>query len=504
MSSIAYQQEFLKWAQTANHPRLLTSEGRFGKWVALSHCWGRHLPIKTEQATLKSHCEGISITSLGPTFKDAVMIARALNVQYIWIDALCIIQDSESDWRTEAATMDYVYQHATFTIAAEASSGSEVGIRGSMKALRCQESELPSTKCHSKGKRLEGRLLFRYDLETWGSRGPLSTRAWTMQEEILCPRILRFSRQQILWRCGSDCHSREWFPEGTKKAVFPDFAYSLRERIQKLPKPEPEYEMIASKATKENLFFFWYTQVVNYYAPRELTFPTDRLIAISGIVKGMQIYLPDSDYEEGLWAEDVQTALVWAVPNSGTTAYPAYVAPSWSWAHLDFSGTAEDHLIIYGSILWHHLKPIAELVGFQTKVVTALDSVQRRVLNLKVPSHTICSCCVPEAFIDQRKSSTYDRHYSLERVGKPQNHFVEKIGFEKLAENSCDKHKPYLYIQVAQWDFGYDFRIPVVIALILEEAGSKLDPVYRRVGRALIPHQRSGRMEWPSKTVAII
>ncbi len=237
-------------------PCLVTSRGRFGKWVALGHCWGRQLPIKTEQAILRSRCEEIPVTALGPTFKDSMLITRALGIKYLWIDALCIIQDSESDWRTESATMNYVYQNASLTIAAEASSGSNIGICRSMMDCRRPESTLRYATCHSTANNLQGRLLFRQREELWTSRGPLSTRAWKMQEEILSPRILRFSRQQVMWRCNSDNRSREWYPEGDAKIFPPYFLQSLRDLIRRFPEPEPDHEILASGAMKESLISF--------------------------------------------------------------------------------------------------------------------------------------------------------------------------------------------------------------------------------------------------------
>lgn len=52
------------------------------------------------------------------TFQDAVHVARLLGISYLWIDSLCILQDSQDDWRHEAALMGEVYKHALFNISA--------------------------------------------------------------------------------------------------------------------------------------------------------------------------------------------------------------------------------------------------------------------------------------------------------------------------------------------------------------------------------------------------
>lgn len=51
------------------------------------------------------------------TFRDAILITRALGYRYLWIDSLCIIQDSE-DWFHEASTMGDVYSNSQCTLAA--------------------------------------------------------------------------------------------------------------------------------------------------------------------------------------------------------------------------------------------------------------------------------------------------------------------------------------------------------------------------------------------------
>jgi hypothetical protein len=51
-------------------------------------------------------------------FKDLITLSRELGIRYLWIDALCIIQDDETDWRKEAALMKDVYANAYLTVAA--------------------------------------------------------------------------------------------------------------------------------------------------------------------------------------------------------------------------------------------------------------------------------------------------------------------------------------------------------------------------------------------------
>jgi hypothetical protein len=99
--------------------------------------------------SIKKHYQRIPLEVFPPTFRDALLITRYLGLKYLWIDALYILQDSHEDWVTQAANMDYIYEHASVTIAAEASPDSLTGIDGSTKDQRRNQSIFPKKNCVS-------------------------------------------------------------------------------------------------------------------------------------------------------------------------------------------------------------------------------------------------------------------------------------------------------------------------------------------------------------------
>ena len=64
-------------------------------YVALSYCWGtnRNLWVTTMRSTIESHRRGINALSMPRTIAEAIQVSRLLGFEYIWVDALCIIQD---------------------------------------------------------------------------------------------------------------------------------------------------------------------------------------------------------------------------------------------------------------------------------------------------------------------------------------------------------------------------------------------------------------------------
>ena len=99
--------------------RLLTSEGEIiRRCVCLSHCWGTMTRLRTFTTNLDSHASCIPWDSLPPTYRDAVRFVRRLDIRYLWIDSLCIIQDDGEDWRREASKMASIFEGAYHTVAA--------------------------------------------------------------------------------------------------------------------------------------------------------------------------------------------------------------------------------------------------------------------------------------------------------------------------------------------------------------------------------------------------
>ena len=83
----------------------LSTLGECAPYAALTHCWGVGIAFKTTTATLADRIRGMDTGELPRNFRDAVTITRRLGLRYVWIDALCIVQDDSDDWKREAASM---------------------------------------------------------------------------------------------------------------------------------------------------------------------------------------------------------------------------------------------------------------------------------------------------------------------------------------------------------------------------------------------------------------
>jgi hypothetical protein len=157
-------------------------------YICLSHCWGPNLDqvaVTTKTTNLTERLHRVRAEELSRTFVEAIEIARNLQKLYIWIDALCICQDSLEDWRAVSANMASIYINAVFTLAASASKNSSEGlfrVRDPFITLRLVLAwhDLPDREI----------LLAPPMITPCYDSGPLSTRGWCYQERKLPPRVV--------------------------------------------------------------------------------------------------------------------------------------------------------------------------------------------------------------------------------------------------------------------------------------------------------------------------
>jgi hypothetical protein len=175
------------------------------QYVTLSHCWGSWGSIEIKKLTtanLLSLTMGIDILELPKTFQDAIAVARHLGVQFLWIDSLCILQDSGDDWAAESAKMGDVYRNSFCNISATAAVDSRTGCfleRDPLLAQICMVRINPSSDLASNSKVYELAPPRLWDSQV--TRAPLNHRAWVVQERIFAPRIIHFCRNQLFWEC---------------------------------------------------------------------------------------------------------------------------------------------------------------------------------------------------------------------------------------------------------------------------------------------------------------
>ncbi|TVY27661.1 hypothetical protein LHYA1_G004889 [Lachnellula hyalina] len=314
-------------SKDAQFCRILVSNGRTGKYVALSHCWGGPISPLLNTATLPGFQEALAISDLPANFRDAVLVTRNLGMQYLWIDSLCIIQDSSRDWEVESGNMCSIYQNATVTISASASRGSKDGFlkcttsqfqAGNPVSLRLSPTSAPEDVVSVALKDEDEEDLTRLVLS-----GPLNQRGWTLQEGLLSSRILYYGSRQIYWQCPAGLQSAEGVPSGNQmpESSYPETSHLLYSQHQ----PNRAREINRAQLLTE------YYTLVQEYSARSLSFNCDKFPAFAGIVQLLRPAI-GGEYLAGIWSTDVRRGLLWRAEMETCAHVHEYRAPSWSWA----------------------------------------------------------------------------------------------------------------------------------------------------------------------------
>jgi hypothetical protein len=337
-----------------------------GPYVTLSHCWGGALVTKLTTSNLAQFSKTIVVSSLPKTFVDAVKVSLYLGVQYLWIDALTIIQDSKEDWVREASLMGEVYQNTFCNIGATAANNSLRGLFFWRDPNFINPHQL----------KIEDEQFLLVWTDVWQmcvERGALNQRGWVTQERWLCPRMLHFADGQLYWECltSAGCEATPLSPaEEMRNDREPDgFKYDLGLVNWKCNDDQP-----VSKEAAIQLWDLW-DNIIRYYSLTSLTFESDKFIALSGMARVLQRELRDS-YIAGLWKTDFVMQLAWYtywVPGGlevWISKRPCqYVAPSWSWASINgtvLPGLRRDNQPIEE----HHIELLATLVDYHLEYVT--------------------------------------------------------------------------------------------------------------------------------------
>lgn len=326
-------------------------------YLALSHCWGKLEIIILRLSTLDEFQEGIPLAALPRTFQHAVVMTRALGYRYLWIDSLCIIQDSSDDWQYEATLMGEVYGQADCVLAATGSKDGNGGL--------FQEREPQLFAPFEVGAKFvfhnETYLCIRKEFwERELANAPLNQRGWVVQERMLSPRTLQFGKNQIFWQC-REVEACETLP----KEIPQDFIYfgdRDGDGFKRWMQPDSGARSIALGPYDP------WGHVVEVYTRTLLTKSQDKLIAISGIARKMSLTLDDV-YLAGLWRNNLINGLLWKVnmgeqidgsPSRRTTVYRA---PTWSWASIDGMVTQVLDSDLYGDDLVSILDASTDPVG---------------------------------------------------------------------------------------------------------------------------------------------
>ncbi|KAH3909375.1 hypothetical protein HBI56_185760 [Parastagonospora nodorum] len=281
--------------------------------------------LRTTPATFTAFLQTIPWDTIPPSFQDAISFARKLALPFLWIDALCIIQDDAKDWQQQSSAMADIYQGAYLTLAATSSPNAGGGCYTQMHTSPAHRSTSPLLTIHSANSTrcLSARPKFTHKM----SRLPLLTRAWVYQERILSPRVLHFADEELVWECQHavtcECSGDNLEDRMEHARISLSNSFGLIGPHRRHPAP----------------LDLWF-QIVDEYTSLRLKFASDMLPALSGIAKAFAERC-GGGYVAGMWRRTLVREMLWYRQEvDGSEIYRGEVrpwrAPSWSWVSRDW------------------------------------------------------------------------------------------------------------------------------------------------------------------------
>ena len=265
----------------------------------------------TTAANIDSMKAGMAYDDLPALFQAVVGVPDRLDIDFLWIDRLCIIQGDNDDFHTQAAKMGQIYGNATLTSAAAFAVTERDGFVSRDLRTADLHVEVPDIgdlminaheRTHRLGTEQEG-----------GDYGRMSTRAWIWQERLLAARTISFTPRSIKFEC---------------------------RRYSQWEGDDPTMRGHSYSAQLDNMTHERWTKLIEEFTKRNISRPYDRLPAIKAVMGRIQKSTGWTPFC-GIWTDELVQGLCWKSPlgsgnlNFSCKVNPRAYAPSWSWASVE-------------------------------------------------------------------------------------------------------------------------------------------------------------------------
>jgi hypothetical protein len=287
-------------------------------YVALSYVWGAARNFRAMRSNKQQLQNPGALDSGGldipRTIRDAMNVVAILREHYLWVDALCIIQDEYSTKQDQLNNMASIYAEATVTIIAKDGSDSSHGLHGVPGSVaRNLHQEI--FKLSNEREAIVHPWSVDKKFTPWASRG------WTFQEELFSPRRLIFEGQTIRW----ECSVATWHEDNDFNTI-----------TECNDADESQLSQASNLFTEQRPNIEWFGHLIAVYNKREFTYSVDTLNALDGILSSLTAF--KGGFVWGLPHMFFDLALLWQPELKISRRAPKdddendILPPSWSWA----------------------------------------------------------------------------------------------------------------------------------------------------------------------------
>ncbi|OAL52770.1 HET-domain-containing protein [Pyrenochaeta sp. DS3sAY3a] len=316
--------------------RIIVPAKKSMEYAALSYVWGGARADYTHFQKLASRNAGIWSTinklvagngtpgarlpeNLPATISDAIAFCRGIGVRFLWVDSICIDQQSHEMKEYLIPKMDSIYMRAMVTIIAAAGDDANAGLPGVRRDTRSDTRDIIDIQGHkfvtacTPAKELIAST-------TWWKR------AWTYQEGWLSPRCFIFTSHEVLFCC-TRCTTRE-----SLHAHSADVQNGLAAQLWMTR--DIGFPTGIAQIRDEDRVSSLFTGIMRLYSTRKLSFAADRIKAVQGCLNIITQHCEISCWHGmPLQFNAIGGALMWRHMQASSRTHPQF--PSYAWASWD-------------------------------------------------------------------------------------------------------------------------------------------------------------------------
>ncbi|KAL7943716.1 HET domain-containing protein [Trichoderma barbatum] len=301
---------------TTSGVKLVRTNGTRARYACLSHRWGKETSQATKQ-NVDALCGEVPWDYLSPTYQDSITFLRKFSkwhqeqygeeIRYIWIDSLCIIQDSKSDWKKHSLKMSDIYSNSSITLVESHELHTEKRLfqesfsRRRSKHVSIQDAEGIDRELHYRHTIYHPAFMVNDDdIPVW-------KRAWVFQERLLSRRLLIFGPDELSWQCAShhkcECGLDELETQTNK--LMKDWGGDIHLPLHSASSRRDMQQTLGNNPSHKQLRQAW-RLVVESYSRLDYTFRSDTLFAIAGLAKNFNARLGGKEYFAGIWYDKLE------------------------------------------------------------------------------------------------------------------------------------------------------------------------------------------------------
>lgn len=296
-----------------------------------SYTWGSEKSTAIADSKLNSQNlrsrmkEGMLFSEMPRTIQDVVTVTRELGLSYLWIDALCIVQDDEDERERELNDMPNFYQRSDVVILATRAEHGDEGFLYPRDVAQAYGAvyELSYQQTIPDGITNATVILCENEPRNENANEPLNQRIWTHQEQKATLRMLSFGSRQTIWSCQQD----RSVDGGSSSQENPEPKFTQ-------PHHDGSERAVASGFELEDAVWKWMHEVGEYsHRVGDPSRKLDRLHAFAETTRLLSEHVgwPITQCCWGIWESKVIQLLLWV---KETPQIEDRYGPSWSWLSL--------------------------------------------------------------------------------------------------------------------------------------------------------------------------